>query len=90
MHQRSASRGRCDKKTETFVSVFKPNATTKAPTTTFSRTTEKPSITTIESAPKQMLELRGGQDNREGNVFLNGLPVCDDNWGHKHARVVCR
>ena len=88
MRRSSASRGRCDKKPETFVSVFKPNVTTKAPTTALSRTTEKPSITTIESA--QILELRGGQDNLEGNVFVNGLPVCDDNWGQKHAVVVCR
>ena len=39
------------------------------------------------------VELRGGGAGREeveGNVFLEGRPVCDDEWGEEEAAVVCR
>ena len=36
------------------------------------------------------LELRGGNNNWEGNVFLNGRPICDDSWTANDADVVCR
>jgi len=42
----------------------------------------------------QGLELRGGlSGEHEGNIFLDGRPVCDDGFsqrGHENAIVVCR
>ena len=35
------------------------------------------------------IELRGGSVPTEGNVFLNGKPVCDDKWDKKDATVAC-
>ena len=34
--------------------------------------------------------LKGGSTCHEGNVFVRGQPVCDDNWGMEDAKVVCR
>ena len=34
--------------------------------------------------------LIGGKTEAEGNVFLEGNAVCDDDWGENEARVVCR
>ena len=34
--------------------------------------------------------LSGGVEEHEGNVFVNGKPVCDDNWDQRDADVVCR
>ena len=31
----------------------------------------------------------GGQNGQQGNVFVNGMPVCDDSWDLKDAWVVC-
>jgi len=44
---------------------------------------------------KKGLELRGGSGSHEGNIFLDGRPVCDDGFsgeesGHENAIVVCR
>ena len=36
------------------------------------------------------VELRGGTSRKEGNVFVNGKPVCDDMWDKDDATVVCR
>ena len=36
------------------------------------------------------IELRGGSHHTEGNVFVNGKPVCDDMWDEKDATVACR
>ena len=41
------------------------------------------------------LELRGGSGSHEGNIFLDGRPVCDDGFtasekGPENALVVCR
>merc|ERR1711990_1047062 len=41
------------------------------------------------------IELRGGPAElggpvAEGNVFLDGNPVCDDNWDVLDAKVACR
>ena len=33
--------------------------------------------------------LRGGVSAVEGNVFLGGSPVCDDDWGEREAEVAC-
>ena len=26
----------------------------------------------------------------QGNVYVDGFPICDDGWGHEEARVTCR
>ena len=31
-----------------------------------------------------------GESSYEGGVYINNLPVCDDIWNEKHAKVVCR
>ena len=36
------------------------------------------------------VKLRGGENRKEGNVFVNGKPVCDDLWDEKDATVTCR
>ena len=33
--------------------------------------------------------LQGGSGPHEGNVFVNGQPVCDDEWDTTDGRVVC-
>jgi len=35
------------------------------------------------------IELRGGND-KSGNVFIRGRPVCDDGWDNTDAGVACR
>ena len=42
------------------------------------------------SSTKSKIELRGGSSNSEGNVFVNGQPVCDDMWDKNDADVACR
>ena len=37
-----------------------------------------------------VIELRGGSHSREGNVFINNQPVCDDGWDLNDAYVTCR
>jgi len=39
---------------------------------------------------REDFELVGGSSDNEGNVYLNGQPICDDNWDHNDANVVCR
>ena len=34
--------------------------------------------------------LVGGQGGHEGNVFINGMPVCHYSWDLKDAWVVCK
>ena len=36
------------------------------------------------------VKLRGGENRKEGNVFVNGKPVCDDMWDENDAIVACR
>lgn len=36
------------------------------------------------------IELKGGSSPIEGNVFVNGKPVCDDLWDDDDATVACR
>ena len=36
------------------------------------------------------VELQGGSFPSEGNVFVNGKPVCDDLWDNNDATVACR
>ena len=35
------------------------------------------------------IELRNGSVPNEGNVFVNGKPVCDDGWDTNDASVAC-
>ena len=39
---------------------------------------------------KSRIELRGGRSRNEGNVFVDGKPVCDDMWDENDAIVACR
>ena len=34
--------------------------------------------------------LVGGSTQAEGNVLINGEPVCDDSWDELDANVICR
>ena len=36
------------------------------------------------------VKLVGGSGPHEGNIFVGGLPVCDDYHDSDNARVVCR
>ena len=36
------------------------------------------------------VKLVGGSGPHEGNIFVGGLPVCDDSHDVDNARVVCR
>ena len=37
-----------------------------------------------------VLGLIGGAKDSEGNVFIDGKPVCDKNWDLNDAEVVCK
>jgi len=39
---------------------------------------------------KNKVCIQGGKESNEGNVIVDGKPVCDDNWGLEDAAVVCR
>ena len=34
--------------------------------------------------------ISGGPTPGEGNVFYNGLPICDDGWDDRDAKVFCK
>ena len=36
------------------------------------------------------VELRNGTDESNGNVYVSGKPVCDDDWDKVDADVVCQ
>ena len=36
------------------------------------------------------MSLVGGLSSAEGNVLVNGRPVCDDYWSQQAASVICR
>merc|ERR1712112_76845 len=45
---------------------------------------------TIPLFGSDVISLKGGSRPGEGNVFVNGEPVCDDSWEDVDARVACR
>ena len=45
-------------------------------------------VTTKNSIPA--IELRGGRNESEGNIFVNGRPICDDEWDIVDATVACK
>merc|ERR1712180_258237 len=45
---------------------------------------------TIPLFGSDVISLKGGNRPGEGNVFVNGDPVCDDSWEDVDARVACR
>ena len=36
------------------------------------------------------IKLIGGESERQGNVYVNGKPVCDDGWDESAGEVACR
>ena len=36
------------------------------------------------------MTLTGGSSQSEGNVLVNGRPVCDDYWSDENAGVICK
>ena len=36
------------------------------------------------------IRLIGGDAGGEGNVYVNGKPVCDDDWNINAGKVACR
>ena len=36
------------------------------------------------------IALCGSSSTKQGNVFYNGRPVCDDGWDNNDARVACK
>jgi len=36
------------------------------------------------------IKLTGGSEWSEGNVLINGQPICDDDWDNRDAAVICR
>ena len=37
-----------------------------------------------------LLALIRGTKDSEGNIIIDGKPVCDDGWGLNDAKVACR
>merc|ERR1712112_687546 len=52
--------------------------------------TETQENETIPLFGSDVISLKGGNRPGEGNVFVNGEPVCDDSWDNADARVACR
>merc|ERR1719315_313692 len=50
---------------------------------------ESEACNNIDCPQPTSLELRGG-NTMQGNVYVNGKPVCDDYWNLDDAKVVCR
>ena len=45
---------------------------------------------TEENSLRHLIQLRGGGVVSEGNVFVDGKPVCDGSWDLSDAVVTCR
>ena len=46
-------------------------------------------LTSSLTAPHN-IRLEGGSFPHEGNIMVNGRPVCDDDWGLVEADVACK
>eukprot|EP00092_Neocalanus_flemingeri_P010631 GFUD01011453.1.p1 GENE.GFUD01011453.1~~GFUD01011453.1.p1 ORF type:complete len:228 (-),score=64.47 GFUD01011453.1:46-729(-) len=44
----------------------------------------------LEKVLTQTYSLLGGSNSKEGNIYVNGRPVCDDEWDLKDATVACK
>ena len=54
-------------------------------------TTQRPRRTTkTKTTTASTTELQGGSSPNQGNLFVNGKPVCDDYWDNNDAIVACR
>merc|ERR1712098_862962 len=62
---------------------------TQANTDAASANTDAASANT-DAASAPVIKLVGGTTSNEGNVMVDGKPVCDDYWDTKDAKVVCR
>lgn len=36
------------------------------------------------------IKLIGGESEEQGNVYVDGKPVCDDDWNYNAGKVACR
>jgi len=73
-------------------STIVPTSSSSSISTTESTTTSTTTMTTSTSTLgiSTIVSLTGGSSPYEGNVLVNGLPVCDDYWGDANAEVICR
>ena len=44
----------------------------------------------LEKVLTHTYSLLGGSNSKEGNLYVNGRPVCDDDWDLKDAAVACK
>ena len=44
----------------------------------------------LEKVLTHTYSVLGGSNSKEGNLYVNGRPVCDDSWDLKDATVACK
>ena len=53
-------------------------------------TKEKEKRMSLEKVVTQTYSLLGGSNAKEGDIYVNGRPVCDDDWDLDDATVACK
>ena len=74
--------------TSSTASTPEPDTTTTSSIPAMNPNTDTPNTIVLTVPPT--VELRNGSNPREGNLFINGEPVCDDYWDMTDANVACR